>query len=1053
MRSQGWLALVVGIVAWGAIGFALPATAQLNLVEDTAPDRSLGTSIIPVQGFPIDLITGGARPQDGQNLFHSFQEFNVPEDRAVYFNNPAGVQNIFSRVTGTDRSDILGVLGVVGGNANLFLINPNGILFGPDASLDVGGSFVATTANAIQLGNQGLFSASVPASSNLLTIDPSAFLFNAINRQATIENQSTIQGTSPLRQQPVSGLQVPDGQNLLLLGGDVILDGGQMNAWGGRVEIGAVAGIGTVGLNIDGSLSFPSALERANVALSGEASIAGDIAITGVNINIDNSEIRSSIFGNSHVGNIHLTASEKLNISNSTVSGSIPNTTEGNAGSIFLRAKQLLVKGTDFSTSSSAFSGDGKGNAGNIEIIVDGSAVLTRGNPIIDSYDGELFTIYPETRLTSGINFGSAGEGGNIVIKSESLSLADTYIDSSTRTGGSAGDVFIQTNGSTYLERTEINVGNFNGQYVGGVAGNFTVQANSFSLTDGSEINASNVGKDDQSATQGGIVLLQIDGPVFLSGSSILNQALFSGSPEEDNAGRIEVQARSLYLTDAAEVSASTQAAAKAGSIFIKVDDFVTVTNGSVIGSFVERNTKDGIGGEIEIQSRTLTLTDGGQLNTSILGDFDYNSGGSGEGGRIRVMVADQINISGVSSTNNSPRFSGDGSLSPVGTSSGIYSQTERGASGPSGEIVISTGNLRLSDRGVISTQTFNSGAGGDITINARNFEAIGGGQVLTTAFSSGKAGNIVIDVQQNGAISGSDFSFLDRVQQVGRNVVANVSANSGVFASTDAGSTANGGSIFLKAQNLQLFESGQISAQSLGRGSAGNITIQVDNTLRANDGNIATTAQSTGGAINIGAKVIRLQGDSDITTNVANGDGGSILLTADSIIALGDSDILAFAEQGRGGNITLNTRAFFGQNYRPGSPSPFDGNNRVDINASGTVSGIITLPDVSFIQSSLTQLSQTAIDTNQLLATSCIVRRNQPNPSSFYITGPGGLPDRPRTPPTPPVPTGEIRNLATDPNPQSAAPRPWQIGDPIQEPDGVYQLPNGELILSHECR
>ncbi len=186
--------------------------------------------------------------------------------------------------------------------------------------------------------------------------------------------------------------------------------------------------------------------------------------------------------------------------------------------------------------------------------------------------------------------------------------------------------------------------------------------------------------------------------------------------------------------------------------------------------------------------------------------------------------------------------------------------------------------------------------------------------------------------------------------------------------------------------------------------------------------------------------------------------------MTADSIIALGDSDILTFAQQGKGGNITLNTRAFFGQNYVPDSPAPWDGNNRVDINASGTVSGVITLPDVSFLQNGLNQLPSTQIDTNALLANSCIVRRQNRNRSnnSFYITGSSSLPLRPGDPPAVPYPTGELRAVVGNgplsrqssvvSSERRVPGKRWQKGDPIAEPTGVYQLPDGQLILSREC-
>ncbi len=122
-------------------------------IPDTAPDRNLGTTSQPFNA-QIDIIRGGTRPNSGANLFHSFQEFSVQADHGVYFANPIGVQNILSRVTGGKLSNIQGTVGVLG-PANLFLINPSGIIFGPNAALDVRGSFIATTANAIQLGQTG----------------------------------------------------------------------------------------------------------------------------------------------------------------------------------------------------------------------------------------------------------------------------------------------------------------------------------------------------------------------------------------------------------------------------------------------------------------------------------------------------------------------------------------------------------------------------------------------------------------------------------------------------------------------------------------------------------------------------------------------------------------------------------------------------------------------------------------------------------------------------------------------------------------------------------
>lgn len=164
--------LMVSILVW-----ANGVMAQLQPVADDAlgEERSIVTTNV-TNGIPGSLINGGA--QRGANLFHSFQAFSIDEGQAAYFANPDGVENILGRVTGGGRSDIFGQLGVLG-EANLFLMNPNGIVFGPNASLDIGGSFLATTADAIGFGEQGWFSATTPAvPSPLLTINPSAFFYS-----------------------------------------------------------------------------------------------------------------------------------------------------------------------------------------------------------------------------------------------------------------------------------------------------------------------------------------------------------------------------------------------------------------------------------------------------------------------------------------------------------------------------------------------------------------------------------------------------------------------------------------------------------------------------------------------------------------------------------------------------------------------------------------------------------------------------------------------------------------------------------------------------------
>lgn len=186
------------------------------------PDNTLGveTSVVKQIDSLKDKIEGGATR--GTNLFHSFQDFNVNADKSVYFANPTEIENILTRVTGGNVSNILGKLGVEG-IANLFLINPNGIYFGTGASLDIRGSFTATTADSIKLGENGLFSATNPQNSNLLSVQPGVLFVNALkNQQAVIKNEGN--------------LKVDDGQNLTLFGANVI-NTSILTATGGIVQL------------------------------------------------------------------------------------------------------------------------------------------------------------------------------------------------------------------------------------------------------------------------------------------------------------------------------------------------------------------------------------------------------------------------------------------------------------------------------------------------------------------------------------------------------------------------------------------------------------------------------------------------------------------------------------------------------------------------------------------------------------------------------------------------------------------------------------------------
>mgnify|MGYP003466143184 FL=1 len=263
----------------------------------------------------------------------------------------------------------------------------------------------------------------------------------------------------------------------------------------------------------------------------------------------------------------------------------------------------------------------------------------------------------------------------------------------------------------------------------------------------------------------------------------------------------------------------------------------------------------------------------------------------------------------------------------------------------------------------------------------------------------------------------------------------------SGIFANLGTGAVGNAGKIDIKAGNLVVKDGGQINSFTRGQGNAGDITIQATDSitldgldsngfpsglfssvgvggvgnagninlilsdiLEATNGEISTSStKSSGGTINITAGDINLRQDSDIRSNIFSGagGGGNINITADTIIAFDDSDIFAFAADGRGGNINLNTPAYFAENFTLNSltsnPDNLENNSRADLNATGAVSsGAVSIPDVSFIQNGLNNLPDNSINTDELVANSCVSPVGKRQSGKFIITGTGGLPVRP---------------------------------------------------------
>jgi filamentous hemagglutinin family protein len=940
----GWL---IAIALGSSIFWGNNASAQIT------PDGTLPNNSIVTPGGNIFNITGGS--QVGNNLFHSFQQFSVPTGGTAFFNNGLDIGNIISRVTGNSISNIDGLIRA-NGTANVFLLNPNGIIFGNNASLNVGGSFVGSTANAIQFGTAGIFSASTPnAPTPLLTINPSVLLFLQPS-PAAITSSSIAPAGVNLAGVEVTGLRVPDGRSLLLVGGDVNLAGGSLRAYNGRIELAGLAAPGNVGLNFTGnilSLGVPN-VPRGNVSLTNAAEVnvrgsdGGSIAINAQNLSLAGaSKVRAGIdtgLGTlqSQAGDIDINATGSTTLTDDSFIANVPQPTSfGKGGNVNITTGSLAV----INGSSLNSNNFGQGDGGNINLNVRDALTL--------SGMGETGI----SGIFSSVRSQAVGKAGSINITAGSVSSTDrSQLNASTYGQGDAGNISIQARDFVSLAGSSTIFSNIESGGVGN-GGNINITAPSLTLQDGAQLQAGLRGTDAQNNLpggrgNGGNINIDVSGAVTLARTTNqLATAIFTDleNGAQGNGGNINIKSGSLFLNEGTLINARTAGNGNAGNIFVQARDAVSLTDSSYIFSTVNAGAV-GNGGNITIDAGSVSLTNGSEFNSRTLGQ--------GNGGNISINARDTVSFDGQQENN------------------GIFSRAITAvigdAVGKAGDIHIATGSLNLTNGAFLSSGTLGKGDAGNITIDARDSVIFDSGSSASSIVvgnrAIGKGGNIRVTTGSLSLANGASLS----TNVLGQGEAGNITVEArdkvslegaggdsltGIFSSLLTGGVGKGGDIRVTTGSLSVTNGASLDANTAGRGNGGNITINARDTVTfdgvgnvefpgsaastsvgsnavGNGGNIEVTARAlsltNGGLLTAGSFgqgnagnisidvgdnfIVDGVGGNGISSNVSTlarrGNGGDIQLTTGSLSVTNGAQLLSTTSgQGNGGDITINAR------------------------------------------------------------------------------------------------------------------------------------------------
>ncbi len=989
---------IAAAITW--VEAAIAPSFSIGIAQaQVTPDGSLQTHVTSSSPGQFTIRGGTAL---GENLFHSFSDFSIPSGGVAVFQSGAAIETIFSRVTGTTVSEIDGLLRTPS-RTSLYFLNPNGILFGPNAILNIGGSFVGTTADGVQFADGSIFSASGTRDdslhsqgSSLLTIQPSALEFTRAT-PAPISQQSQLEFFGQ-----TIGLNVSPHNSLILAGGTIDLPGGAMSSLGGHLELVSLAEAGTLPLVEAGSsqsihplqTQVPDSLRLGDITLSQDAQIAvpatpgGSIALKGGNITVTDSKILGGVLAlfsqgqpDQQAGDVELFAQGSVNIDGSQILSDVFPDSVGQSGSLRIEAQDIAISNGSLISSSV----QGSGDSGGLDFQV--------ANGITLDQQQSNSTV---SHIISGVLPDGIGDAGGLQIKTGDLSLYNgSFIAGSTLGEGRGGAIDIQASGDVLLDGIR----------------NVPTPDYAESLS--------------QTAIAGGS-----------HGGS------FDNPGGHGDGGDISIRAQNLYMRNGSLLASFARGIGASGKLNLEIEEKIELTGNdrhpedndfleTYITTSVDRYGV-GDGGDLTIRTGSLLVQDGNYIATSTTA--------AGNAGNLTIEARDSIRFR-TARADNLPSFAA--------------SSVESNAIGQGGEIRITAPEVIFEEGSGLTSRTLGDGHGGDIVIETDRLRVENGAQIFTSSFGPGDAGNLKISATESVDLTETEsVASLFQGQFIKNEyLVLGGGTSTGLYANTSESSLGNGGTVDLQTPQLRLSNNAQINVSSLGMGNAGNLQIQTQTVALENSSLLAQSRNGGQGNIVITAsEQALLDNGSSISTNaIGDASGGNIAIASPYLLALNNSDITANSETAFGGSVKIQADFILGTEVRPQRTSASD---ITASSAQGTAfDGVVEL-QLQGIDPTVGRLpieTVSATTQNELIA-SC----QNSDDEQFLISGRGGLPQSASQ-----TISGIalwqdqriVAEAAQAPAPAKSISQQPPSSPPWVEAQGLEQLSNGQVQLVAQTR